>query len=261
MGFRFRRGISILPGLKLNLSKSGVSFSAGPKGAKITIGPRGTRVTAGIPGTGLSVSESVQAQKRSPLASNTEVQNLIDHKPPNWEFKLLHAALEGQLRELNEYWEAARSGRTVELAFSDWVNAQVVELKNLMSPFERLLTKDLQEALGRPGEPGDVRKLLQVITGVAEIIDHTVAWEESVSLFALDPRFSEVAATMSGMSKPYLDAVNELHRKLQDQIPNLDKTGHIDLSLTMEALPNVDAFNAALDKLARSTEERVNAER
>jgi hypothetical protein len=54
MGFRFRRSLKILPGVRLNLSGSGASVSLGPRGFHYTIGPKGTRVTAGIPGTGLS---------------------------------------------------------------------------------------------------------------------------------------------------------------------------------------------------------------
>src|SRR4051794_26326818 len=57
MGFRFRRSIKLLPGIRLNLSGSGASLSLGPRGFHYTVGPQGTRVTAGIPGTGLSWSE------------------------------------------------------------------------------------------------------------------------------------------------------------------------------------------------------------
>jgi len=53
MSFRFWRRVKILPGVTLNLSKSGGSLSFGPRGAKVTIGPRGRRTTVGIPGTGL----------------------------------------------------------------------------------------------------------------------------------------------------------------------------------------------------------------
>jgi len=53
MSFRFWRRVKILPGVTLNLSKSGGSLSFGPRGAKLTVGPRGRRTTVGIPGTGL----------------------------------------------------------------------------------------------------------------------------------------------------------------------------------------------------------------
>ena len=65
MGFRFSRRVSILPGLKLNLSGSGVSLSAGVRGAHITLGPRGLYGSAGIPGTGLSYRQLLDSSSRS----------------------------------------------------------------------------------------------------------------------------------------------------------------------------------------------------
>jgi hypothetical protein len=54
MGFRFRRQVRLLPGVRLNLSKSGASVSLGGRGFHYTVGPKGTRTTVGLPGTGLS---------------------------------------------------------------------------------------------------------------------------------------------------------------------------------------------------------------
>ncbi len=53
MGFRFFKRLNILPGVTVNLSKSGGSVSVGPRGARFTVGPQGSRVTLGIPGSGL----------------------------------------------------------------------------------------------------------------------------------------------------------------------------------------------------------------
>ncbi|RXR29156.1 DUF4236 domain-containing protein [Sphingobium fluviale] len=63
MGFRFRKSVKILPGFRINLSKSGVSTSLGRPGATVNISKRGTRYTTGLPGTGLSYS--ALAPKRS----------------------------------------------------------------------------------------------------------------------------------------------------------------------------------------------------
>jgi hypothetical protein len=65
MGFRFSRRVSILPGLKLNLSGSGVSLSAGVRGAHINLGSRGLYGSAGIPGTGLSYRQRLDSSSRS----------------------------------------------------------------------------------------------------------------------------------------------------------------------------------------------------
>ena len=59
MGFRFRKSIKLAPGIRVNLSPSGASLSAGVRGASVTMGPRGTHVNAGLPGTGLSYRSRV----------------------------------------------------------------------------------------------------------------------------------------------------------------------------------------------------------
>jgi len=54
MGLRYRRRISILPGLRLNVSRSGISTSIGRRGLWVTYGRRGRRTTVGLPGSGIS---------------------------------------------------------------------------------------------------------------------------------------------------------------------------------------------------------------
>jgi len=58
MGLRFRRSIKLLPGVRLNFSKSGVSTSVGVRGAHVTLGHGKVRETVGIPGTGLSYTKT-----------------------------------------------------------------------------------------------------------------------------------------------------------------------------------------------------------
>lgn len=53
MALRFRKSIKLAPGLRMNLSGSGASWSLGPHGASVGIGRRGTFLNSGIPGTGL----------------------------------------------------------------------------------------------------------------------------------------------------------------------------------------------------------------
>jgi hypothetical protein len=59
MPLHFSRRLSLVPGLRVNLSKSGASLSIGHQGAWWTVGPRGGRATVGLPGTGLFWTERV----------------------------------------------------------------------------------------------------------------------------------------------------------------------------------------------------------
>jgi len=54
MPFRFRRTFKILPGVKINLSKGGVSVTVGPRGYHLNFGKQGIRQTIDFPGAGLS---------------------------------------------------------------------------------------------------------------------------------------------------------------------------------------------------------------
>ncbi len=80
MSFRFWRRIKIAPGVTLNLSKSGGSFSFGPRGAKFTVGSRSKRATVGIPGTGFFYTKTLpggkSARKRSASRSAQAVPTI-----------------------------------------------------------------------------------------------------------------------------------------------------------------------------------------
>jgi len=72
MSFRFWRRVKILPGVTLNLSKTGGSLSFGPRGAKLTIGPHGKRTTVGIPGTGLFYTKTYGSKGKGKGGGTTE---------------------------------------------------------------------------------------------------------------------------------------------------------------------------------------------
>lgn len=77
MGFNFRKSIKIMPGVRVNLTKKGVSsVSVGKNGARVNVSKKGTRTTVGLPGTGLSYSSysprNKQSKVKTPLSSNQD---------------------------------------------------------------------------------------------------------------------------------------------------------------------------------------------
>lgn len=54
---RFQKRIKIAPGVRINISKSGVSTSIGGRGATVNLSSKGVRTTVGIPGSGMSWSK------------------------------------------------------------------------------------------------------------------------------------------------------------------------------------------------------------
>jgi len=92
MGFRFQKRISLIPGLRLNLSKSGVSMSVGGRGLTTNLSSSGLRTTIGIPGSGLSYrtkplghtgrkKKAEKPKEEKPPAVKTERRELPKYKP------------------------------------------------------------------------------------------------------------------------------------------------------------------------------------
>lgn len=57
MGLRFYKSFKILPGVRMNVSKSGISWTLGSKAVKLNTGKRGTYLNLSIPKTGISWRE------------------------------------------------------------------------------------------------------------------------------------------------------------------------------------------------------------
>lgn len=69
MGFRFRKRVKILPGVRVNIGLNGASLSIGPRGASVSIGKNGTYLNTSIPGTGISF--------RNKISGNSKQQNRL----------------------------------------------------------------------------------------------------------------------------------------------------------------------------------------
>lgn len=70
MALRFRKSITLAPGLRMNLSGSGMSWSLGPRGASVGIGRRGTYLNTGIPGTGLYARQRLDGSTPAPPSNS-----------------------------------------------------------------------------------------------------------------------------------------------------------------------------------------------
>jgi len=66
MALRFRKRVKLLPGLWLNVGKSGISTSVGTTGVRINLKDGAARTTISAPGTGISYSSTVRPSGDKP---------------------------------------------------------------------------------------------------------------------------------------------------------------------------------------------------
>jgi hypothetical protein len=85
MALRFRKTVKLLPGVKLNISKSGVSTSHGVNGATLNLKKgRAMKTTLGIPGSGISHTSHGRSKSRAGQTSvdtnSDEFESEVDHE-------------------------------------------------------------------------------------------------------------------------------------------------------------------------------------
>lgn len=74
MAIRFRKSIKLAPGIRMNLSGGGVSWTLGTRGASVNIGKRGTYLNTGIPGTGLYSRQALTSGSTNRASTATRAQ-------------------------------------------------------------------------------------------------------------------------------------------------------------------------------------------
>lgn len=102
MPVRIRKSINIFPGVKLNFSKGGVSFTVGTKGYHLNFSKRGVRQTVGLPGSGISESDYiVKNETKSEKEKSAETKSKKDEEDSQ------------QATEVREHEPRARRGSPV----------------------------------------------------------------------------------------------------------------------------------------------------
>jgi len=97
MGWRFRKSFTIIPGVRLNLSKSGLSASVGGAPFTINAGNKGLMLTGSVPGTGISYRQhfsgkQLQSRIFTPSSSPSSPA-LIPNQSPDQEIRSVGAEL------------------------------------------------------------------------------------------------------------------------------------------------------------------------
>jgi hypothetical protein len=78
MGWRFRQSFKIIPGVRLNLSRSGLSASIGGAPFTLNFSSRGVMSTASLPGTGVSYRQLIGKASQQDYSANSQECPPID---------------------------------------------------------------------------------------------------------------------------------------------------------------------------------------
>jgi hypothetical protein len=82
MPIRIRKSFNLFPGVKVNMSKGGMSISVGRKGFHLNFSKRGVRQTVGLPGSGISESSYLFKNKEDEDKKENETEKEVPPSNP-----------------------------------------------------------------------------------------------------------------------------------------------------------------------------------
>lgn len=111
MGFRIQKSINIGKFLRINISKSGIGFSAGIAGLRIGTGPRGPYFSADLPGSGLSYRQHFGGRKANHQADQAAASTKRQTEAPSEKIPSPGLFAPGHEKELAKGLQAYYAGQ------------------------------------------------------------------------------------------------------------------------------------------------------
>lgn len=249
-GFRFRKSIKLLPGLDLNISKTGFSFSIGPDDAHITTGTHGTWLYLDLPGSGAyyrrkldSVAEDAGLKKDNGDKEEAEDERLkvgftdrLTMPPP--ELALLDALNELKAGNANRALDHAREAEIADGAFlAGYLALRLGHYEEAVEHFNKALRHP--DELGKTFEKHELE--FAVGLPISEELSIQLTPTESSILTALAEAYQQV-------NMP--EAAIELLMKLHERDPE-DLVVRLSLAeLLNERYPNAEQVQQQMVELA-----------
>lgn len=253
MGFRFRKSIKLMPGVRLNFSKSGVGVSAGVRGFRVTQRADGTlQRTVSIPGTGISNVQTLGSSDRrgGPSPSRRATTQAVPSVPapppaqastvsgdrPGWFASKDERALYDAVLQVDGRAADAIGQRSAELSFAASVLAGCFLLGS--DPARSLTLLEWVWQQGRdPAADPFVRKyvratvLVAIAPGITATcgVDRTGVGLALAELYQASGRLAEAFAVVEQVPPSWLSAVSwvELASELDRHQDVIDLTNSV----------------------------------
>jgi len=209
VGFRFRRSIRLGPGVRLNLSKSGVGVSTGIRGLHYSVHSSGRRtLSTGIPGTGIGYVTTIRSpskSKRAPRRGNAAQRPITSlSRPkaglfaPGYEKEFARAVdfyLKGDLTKARASFKAAATKDSSNRVIADDLLSGLLEIQ-AGSPGDAIPYLEKAVAARTPLPDELLRKYLADSPGieihVTELVSVFVPWSSLLAALALAEAYQAV---------------------------------------------------------------------
>lgn len=179
--------------------------------------------------------------------------------PDVWEYRLFASALDD---EVDKHLEA-RSDHRFGIAFgamekvelnkaSDWMLSRVAELSQNINSLDRIVNVQLVEAVGAPGIPGDIDKIVLSARKLAEAYRSLLDWSKQIRLARFDSCIAPAMVEMAAFSDDTIEKIekwgSDITHRIESRLASPDELGG-ELTITLNLnIHNMDGFIEAIAK-------------
>lgn len=227
MGWRFRKSVTLLKGVKVNISKRGLSLTVGGRGHSLTFSKYGIYANASIPGTGIAYREKIAGgtTKQRKSSSSTRGYKAPSYRPSSDGRSLSSGSNQGSV-------SSSASAAASPKSLADWKTIRAVaedvaqsETTSVLYVQQRLQTRyekaayimarlERMRIVSKANDNGERTVLLRTGDALAALLD---VYESNECLLRLDEQHCMPMADEGKVSKAAFGQANNGHRDSCDE--------------------------------------------
>jgi len=208
----------------------------------------------------LELRSKLQLIDYSTLQLGPESLRIYIEKPKGWEYLVLAKLLQERIQlQENKKLDAELGisfGPVIDLSERilaiKWISGKFSQISQTTQHLSRALNAGIEGAVGKPGEPGDILRIVHLATRLADGYSHILDWTLEFNRIEAESEFEKLLAISGQFSSNILreieDYASQLYGKIKEAIENPPTDGTVNLTLTLSA-PDMAAFEEEMKRL------------
>jgi hypothetical protein len=157
--------------------------------------------------------------------------NILLEKDAFYELQFYQQVLEDELKiyeDLFNDFEYSILLRSTNIIFDlnhliNWLNAQIVSLKNMVNSSTRLMNEIFPKFYGKPGEASDLKGLYYVAKSISKIFKEMIEWSVDVQSTVVDEKAEKLKECLSRFCNSTIRKIWNFPKLLENNLKNTKK--------------------------------------
>lgn len=184
-------------------------------------------------------------------------------KPQGWEWLLFAQSLQDQL----DVYSAKRLDVELGISFEEaitlgdfdeviaWVSRRLGDITHTVAQFEKALAAGYEQAVGKPGEPGDIGRIVHLAERLGNGYEQLLGWKLKFLRLSVGDEFKTLVRLAAELASNAIAEIEEftanLYPDIEQLIANIDKhpKGTVVTRTLTLTVPNTDELLTEINRL------------